>query len=113
MDDLRILFLPGAVPGTEYVHEQVVSEVTYVPDALRVHVKVIGSLSNNMEPTELSVNISSKEHKEQKPEGAEQADNPFWPYSSEQEKLQDESSGLPSPTIDKESGAFLLQEIEM
>ena len=103
---IKDLPLLGAVSGTEYVHEQVVTEVTYVPDALRVHVKVIAALSDNTEPTELSAQGSSKVHQEQESECAEQTDNPFWPYSSEQDKLQDEGSGLPSPTIDKESGTY-------
>ena len=79
-------------------------EVTYVPDALRVRVKVIASLSDDTEPTEPSAPVPPKALQEQEPESIEQRDNPFWPYPSEQEKLQDEACGLSSPTIDKESG---------
>ena len=101
---IKDLLFPGAVPGTEYVHEQVVTEVTYVPDALRVRVKVIASLSENAEQTEPSAQGPSQACQEREPEYAEQTDNPFWPYPSEQEKLQDESAGLAPPVIDKDSG---------
>ena len=93
------------MPGTEYVHEQVVTEVTYVPDALRVRVKVIASLSDNMEMAEPLAQGPATTCQEQELVCVEQRDNPLWPYLSEQEKLQDKGSGLSPPIIDEESGA--------
>lgn len=50
----------GCVPGSEYIHEKEVMNVTYVPDALDVHVKVIGCLQQEPSQAPLSAPSMSK-----------------------------------------------------
>lgn len=78
-------------------------DVTYVPDALRVRVKAIGSLSDDTEIQQATRGQPST-YQQQEARPLDKTDNQFWPYLSEQEKLKEEVSGLPPPTIDKESG---------
>ena len=50
---------PGCIPGSEIIYEKSPMNVTYVPDALSVHVKVIGSLSEQL-PDTISSNNTEK-----------------------------------------------------
>ena len=84
-----------------------VTGVTYVPDALRVRVKAIGSLSKDTTATSLPSQLPDS-NGDLKPKAVavsgESKDNPEWPYYSKEDKARDEAAGLPSPKIDSATG---------
>ena len=67
--DIPQFLFAGAIPDTVFIHELIASPVTYIPDAQRVHVKVIGALSRD---TAMLDTVSPT------PQGCADNDKPLW-----------------------------------
>ena len=91
-----------------FIHELIASPVTYIPDALRVHVKAIGALSRDtamldtVSPTPQGCTDSEQASLVNKT-GVPGA-NPVWPYHSEEDKRKDKEANLPEPNVDHDTG---------
>ena len=90
-----------------FIHELTASPVTYIPDALRVHVKAIGALSRDTaildEAQPKHQESADKEQPTLVKTGTPRA-NPVWPYHSEEDKKKDEEAKLPQPHVNNVNG---------
>ncbi len=102
--------------------------MTYVPDALKVSVKVIGQLSQTSAAIKPSAEVATDQQHKPTNEGMticymsmmlykllcffivdNSKDNPHWPFSSAEDRQKDESAGLPVPVINPTTGRCVTQ----
>ena len=60
-----MLHVPGAVPESVYVHSKMVTDVSYVPNCLRVKMKAIGDLTASEEVEEVAPDLKGEMETEQ------------------------------------------------
>lgn len=56
---IYFVFIIGAIIGSETIHEKNVMAVSYVPNSLKVSIKMIGQLSNDKPKTVATSNVKS------------------------------------------------------
>ena len=93
-----------------FIHELSASSVTYIPDALRVYVKAIGSLTDDTAADHAASSSPSAvlSDKPLSSNAGVTGSNPLWPYVSEDDKRKDEVANLPTPNVNSATGKVMI-----